>query len=121
LLVAADRTAHEDVVHRTDTEQIVQVHHQGILGDTVPHGEVAGAFPVGIGQAALGASAIGVHYDAMLSATGQVIGHHLAERTREQAFVQPRYGGMHVILGGGYPALFVTALVFHAGAQAKVR
>jgi len=60
-------------------EQIVGVHHNRILGDAFPHGEVAGFTPIQVCEAAFGACAIGVHDVTIIGVVAQHIGHYLAK------------------------------------------
>ena len=41
ILVAADGRANEDVVYGAHAEQVVGIHHDSILSDTLPYREVA--------------------------------------------------------------------------------
>ena len=50
-LVAPDGRRNEDVVRRSDAEQVVGVHHDGVLCDAAPYGEVARLAPVHVGEA----------------------------------------------------------------------
>ena len=49
-LVAADGRRNKDVVCRTNAEEVVNVHYQCILCNSLPHTKVTGLFPVEIGQ-----------------------------------------------------------------------
>ena len=60
-LVASDRGRDQDVIHCAHAEQVVDVHDQGILRDAFPYREIAGLFPIHVGQRRLRACAIGVH------------------------------------------------------------
>ena len=60
-LVPAYRARYQYVVYSTHAQQVVGVHHKGILCDAFPHTQVAGLFPIEVGQRRLRAGAVGVH------------------------------------------------------------
>lgn len=49
-LITSDGTADKDIVDGTHTEQVVGIHYDSILGDTLPYGEVTRLLPVHIGK-----------------------------------------------------------------------
>ena len=81
-LVAPDGAGHQNVVHRTHAQQVVNVHDEGVLGDALPHAEVARFLPIQVGQRGLGARAVGVHDVAILRVAAQDVGDNLAETPR---------------------------------------
>ena len=50
-LVTADGAGNQYVVYGTHAQQVIGVHHDGILGDSLPDGEVARLLPVHVGEA----------------------------------------------------------------------
>ena len=109
-LVTSDRRRYEDIIHSTHAEQIVSVHHNGILGDTFPYGEVASLLPVHIRQTRLCASTVSVHDIAILGVTSQDVGDDLAERLWEDALVDVLDGVVYVLLGGTYAAHHISVV-----------
>ena len=49
-LVAADGAGYKDVVCGAYTKQVVSVHYHSILGNALPDTQVAGLFPIEVGQ-----------------------------------------------------------------------
>jgi len=98
-LIAADGTGDKDVVHGTHAKEVIGIHHDGVLGDALPYTHVARLLPIHIGQARLGACAVGMHDIAILRVTAQDVGDNLAESLRVKTFVNVLDGGMHVFLG----------------------
>ena len=86
-LVAADGRADEDVIYGTHAEQVVGIHHDSILSDTLPYREVASLLPVHVCQARLGTCTVGVHNVAILWVTSQDIRDNLAESLWEDTLV----------------------------------
>ena len=111
-LIASDGTGNEDVVYGTDTEQVVGVHHNGILGDAFPYGKIASLFPVHVSQCRLGASAVGMHDVTVLRIATQNIGNNLTEGLWEDALVDVLDGVVYVFFGGTHAAHHISVL-FH--------
>lgn len=87
ILVAADGRREKDVVDGADTEEVVEIHDNSIDGNTLPDGEVAGLFPIEIGQRRLGAGTVGVHDIAVKRVAGEEVGDYFAESLREEALI----------------------------------
>ena len=49
-LVPADGARHEDVVYRSHAEQVIGIHHDGILCYSLPYAQVARLLPIHIGK-----------------------------------------------------------------------
>mmetsp|Transcript_63377 Transcript_63377/g.165984 ORF Transcript_63377/g.165984 Transcript_63377/m.165984 type:complete len:419 (-) Transcript_63377:326-1582(-) len=98
VLVAADGGGQEDVVDTADAEQVVQVHHDGVLRDALPDAQVARLPPVHVRQGGLGARPVGVHDDGLGGVVRHRVRHHLAEGAREEALVDVLDGRVHVAL-----------------------
>ena len=111
-LVAADGAAHQNIVHRTHTEQVVGVHHQRILSNPLPHAQVARLAPIHVSKAGLGARPIGMHDVAILRVSTQYVRDNLAEGLRENALVYILYGVVHILLGCAHAAHHI-AFVIH--------
>ncbi len=86
-LVTADGRADEDVIYCAHAEQVVCIHHDSILSDTLPYREVASLLPVHICQARLGTCTVGMHNVAVLWVTAQDIRYNLAESLWEDTLV----------------------------------
>ena len=97
-LVASDGGRYQNVVYRTHTKQVVDVHNQCILCNAFPHTQVAGFLPVHIGKTGLGACSIGMHNVAILRVTAQNVGDNFAESLRENTFVDILDGVVHIFL-----------------------
>ena len=80
--VASDGGADEDIVHGSHAEEVICIHDERVLCDALPDAEVAGLLPVDVGEAALGACAVGVHDIAVLGIAAQDVGQNLAEGLR---------------------------------------
>ena len=103
-LVATDGRRDEDIIDSTHTDEVVDVHDEGILCDALPDGEVARLLPVHIGQRRLGAGSIGMHDVAILGIAAQDVGDDLAESLRIEALVDVTDGIVHIFLAGTYAA-----------------
>ena len=64
--VPINRAGNEDAIDCADAEQVVDIHDEGILSDTFPHGDVSCFFPVHVCQRRLRTRAIGMHHKAMV-------------------------------------------------------
>ena len=95
-LVASDGRRDEDVVNGTYTEQVVGVHHHGILSDSLPDGEVASFLPIHVSQARLGTCTIGVHDVTILRVAAQDVWYNLAESLWEDTLVDVLDGVVHI-------------------------
>ena len=95
-LVSSDGAAYQDVVHSTHTEQVVGVHHNRILRNTLPYGEVACFLPIHIGQTGFRASAISMHDIAVFRIASKNIGDDLAECLWEDTLIYVLNGVMYV-------------------------
>jgi len=99
-LVAPDGRADKDVVRGTHTQQVVGVHHDGVLGDAFPHAQVTGLLPVHVGQGRLRAGTVGVHDVAVGRVAAQYVGYNLAEGLWIEALVNVFDGSVDIFLGG---------------------
>ena len=109
-LVTADGARHQDVVDSAHTQQVVSIHHDGILGYTLPHIDIAGLLPVHVGQRRFGSGAVGVHDVAIVGVTAQDIGDNLAEGLWEYAFVYILDGIVHIFFGGTYATHHISVV-----------
>ena len=99
-LVSADGAGDEDIVNGAHAEEVVDVHNERILRDAFPDGEVAGLLPIGVGEAALGAGAVGVHDVAPFGVASEDVGDNLAEGSRVETLIDVLDGVVDVLLGG---------------------
>ena len=79
-------------------EQVVEVHHHGVLCDPFPDREVTRLLPVEISEDAFGAGAVCVHDVHPVGITTQVIGIEFAESVRKEALIKVSDGRMHFFL-----------------------
>ena len=111
--VAANGRRHQDIVDRPDTQQIVCVHNEGILRDSFPHRQVAGLFPVEIGQTRLGSGAVGVHNVAIVRVAAEDVGNDFTESLRKQSFVDVADGCVHIFFHCAHAAHHVSLILVH--------
>ena len=111
--VSPDGVGKQERPERAHAGEIVDVHHQGILGQALEGGKVPGLLPVEIGEDGLGARAVGVDEDALLGIAGQGVRQDLAESSREQAGMFALDGLMDLALVGRGPSIFVADGVGH--------
>ena len=111
--VAANGRRHQDIVDRSDTQQIVCVHNEGILRDSFPHRQVAGLFPVEIGQTRLGSGAVGVHNVAIVGVAAEDVGNDFTESLRKQSFVDVADGCVHIFFHCAHAAHHVSLILVH--------
>ena len=109
-LVTSDGGRNEDVIHSTHAEQVVSIHHDGILGDAFPYGEVARLLPVHVGQTRLRSGTISVHDVAILRITTQDVGDNLAEGLWEDALVDVLDSVMHILLGSTHATHHISVV-----------
>ena len=107
-LVAADGRANEDVVYGAHAEQVVGIHHDSILSDTLPYREVASLLPVHVSQARLGTCTVGVHNVAILWVTAQDIRYNLAESLWEDTLVDVLDSVVNIFLCCAYTAHHIS-------------
>jgi len=93
---------------RADAQQIVGIHHHGVLRDALPYRQVARFLPIGVGQRRFGAGPVGVHDKTCVAVAGEVVGNDFAECFRVEPLVDILDGRVHVLLGGGDAAPGVT-------------
>ena len=113
-LVAPDGGGEEYVVDGPDTEKVVDVHDEGVLGDSFPHGKVTGLAPIHVGERGFGAGSVGVHDVAVVGVAAEVVGDDFAERFGEDSLVYVFDGVVHVFFGGGHAAPVVSFVLSHA-------
>ena len=107
-LVAADGRANEDVIYGTHAEQVVGIHHDSILSDTLPYREVASLLPVHVCQARLGTCTVGMHDVTILWVASQDIRDNLAESLWEDTLVDVLDSVVNIFLCCAYTAHHVS-------------
>ncbi len=50
VFVSANGGGNQDIVDRPDTQQVVGIHDDGVLGDAFPDAQITGFFPIEVGQ-----------------------------------------------------------------------
>ena len=96
--VAADGIGNLEIIDRTDTEQIVRIHDQGVLGNAPVPGGIFGLLGHQVGHGRFRPRTIGMDGTAILRITSQ-IGNDLAEGPWEKAFRLPGYGFFDIVFG----------------------
>ena len=88
-------------------DEVIGVHDDGVLSNAFPNGNVAGFFPIGVGQTGFGAGTVSVNDGAEVGVVGQIIGNNLTESFWEKAFINVFDGIMNIFFLGGNAALRV--------------
>jgi len=96
VFVSSDGRRQHEWTGYARAEQIVGVHHNRILGNSFPNGEVACFAPIEVSEAAFGACAIGVHDVTIVGVIAQHIGYHFAESLGKQSFANLADGIVNV-------------------------
>ena len=100
MLVAPNRRRDKDPINSTHAQQVVNVHNQRILRDTLPNREVTRLTPIDVGQRRLRARTICMHDVTIGFISPEDIGDDLTESLRIKALVYVADGSMHILLGG---------------------
>ena len=98
--IASDGRTDEDVVRRAHAEQVVGVHHDGILSNAFPYAQIARFAPVHVGQRRLRSGTVGVHDVAIVGVAAENIGDNLAKCLWIKALVDVFNGGVDVFFCG---------------------
>ena len=100
MLVAPNRRRDKDPIDSPHAQQVVNVHNQRILRDTLPDREVTRLTPIDVGQRRLRARTICMHDVTIGFISPEDIGDDLTESLRIKALVYVADGSMHILLGG---------------------
>ncbi len=107
-LVASDGGGEEHIVCCTHTNEVVGVHHDGILGHTFPHAHVASLLPIEVGQRGLRSGSVGMHNVAIVGVATEDVGDDFAECVRVEPLVEILDGVVDVFFFCGDAALTIT-------------
>src|SRR6202020_405477 len=87
--IPVDGGRKEQVIINPHTEEIVEIHGDGIACNPLPDGKIAGFFPVEVGQYTLSPRAVGVHEVDPAGIAAQIIGIYPAKGIWVKALIQP--------------------------------
>mmetsp|Transcript_4600 Transcript_4600/g.15265 ORF Transcript_4600/g.15265 Transcript_4600/m.15265 type:complete len:323 (+) Transcript_4600:1111-2079(+) len=96
-LVATNRTRHENIIHASNTKQIISIHHNRVLRNSPPHAHIASFLPIHVRQRRLCPRAIRVHARAVPIIPSNVL-HNLTKRLGKQPFINLLNRRVHVLL-----------------------
>lgn len=113
VFVSANGAGKQNGSRRAHTEEVIDIHNDGVLGNSAPDREVARLLPVHVGQGGFCTRTIGVHHQTMLEATGQVIRDNFTEGLREEPLVYVRNGLMYIFFARGHPAACIPCTLLH--------
>ena len=95
-LVTSDSRGYKNIVNGTHTKQVVYVHDQCILCNTLPNGEISRFFPIHIGQARFGSCTISMHDITIFGVPTQNIRDYFTECLWKNSFVDVLDGIVHI-------------------------
>jgi len=99
-LVAPDGGGEQHVVGRAHADEVIGVHHHGVLRHAFPHAHVASLFPIEVGERRFGSRTVGVHDVAIERVAPEDVGDDFAKSVGVQAFVEVLDGVVDVFFFG---------------------
>ena len=111
-LIAADGAGHKDVVNSSHTEQVIGVHDDSVLRNSLPNAQITRLLPIEIGQRRLCAGAVSMHDIAVFRIATEDVGDDLAESLGEDTLVDVLDSVVHIFLGGTDASHHVSIIHF---------